>query len=161
MRLSKDKPEQEPVMPPAESGGFIPTLNKRGYMTSTLDLYMEAFISYASKSKFPVADIGAAYGISTIPALEKGATVIAVDIDERHLKILRQQVSEALQDRLTTVCAAFPEELDFAASSIGAFLIARVVHFLQPKSLLLAAERLHNWLVPGGKVFLTGRDSLS
>ncbi len=50
----------------------------------------EEFIKYAGETEGIVLDIGAAYGVSTIPALQTGATVIANDLDGRHLQILEQ-----------------------------------------------------------------------
>ena len=38
--------------------------------------------------KKPILDIGAAYGVNTIPALKNGATVIANDLEQSHLDIL-------------------------------------------------------------------------
>jgi len=147
--------QQQLEMPAPEANGFIPTLNKQGYMTSMLDFYMKSFVEYAATCKLPVVDIGAAYGIASIPALQNGAQVIAVDTDERHLQILRNQVPSALQKNLQTLCASFPENLNFRENSIGAFLLARVVHFFAPEKLTLAAHKLYEWLTPGGNVFLT------
>jgi SAM-dependent methyltransferase len=141
------------AIPPAEKNGFIPTLNRQGYMLSFLDVYTQAFVEFAGSCSKPVADIGAAYGVATLPALKVGAEVIAVDIDDRHLQLLRSQAPQGTM--LTTVCAAFPEAMDFAPSSIGAFLVARVVHFFTPARLEQAAKKLCEWLAPEGKVFLT------
>jgi SAM-dependent methyltransferase len=140
-------------MPPARRG-FVPTLNGQGFMNTRVHAYMEAFIAFAKTSAAPVADIGAAYGVATIPALEAGATVIAVDLDERHLHILRQRVPVACLERLQTIAASFPEGLRFDPDSIGAFLVSNVVHFFSPDRFQAAAQSLLDWLVDGGKVFL-------
>lgn len=141
--------------PPVYAGGFVPTLNGLGFMSTRVDLFMEAFIAFAKTSLAPVADIGAAYGVATIPALEAGANVIAVDLDARHLDILRQRVPSACRERLQTIPASFPEGLNFDHDRIGAFLVSNVLNFLSPERLQLAAERLFDWAVPGGKVFIT------
>ena len=142
-----DMPEQ--VYP-----GFVPTLNGKGFMSTRVDAYMEAFIAFAKTSPLPVADIGAAYGVATIPALEAGARVIAVDADERHLEILKQRVPSAYAERLQTIAASFPEGLSFAGDSIGAFLVSNVLNFFSPESLPLAARRLFEWTIAEGKVFI-------
>lgn len=139
-------------MPP-ERGGFVLTLNRKGYMRAEKDAYMEAFIAFASTCGSPVADIGAAYGVATIAALEAGATVIAVDVDARHLEILKRRVPSL--DRLRTIAGCFPEGVRFDENTIGAFLLSNVVHFLSPDGLQLAARCLYDGLVPGGKVFVT------
>ena len=142
-------------MPPQVYGGFVPTLNKLGFMSMCPDAYTKAFIAFSATCRSPVADIGAAYGVATIPALESGARVIAVDVDERHLEILRHRVPRVCLDRLQTICAAFPEGLDFNDGSVGAFLLAGVLHFLSPDRLQEAARRLFSWLTREGKVFVT------
>lgn len=142
-------------MPLPEPNGFVVTLNQQGYMTSTVDVFMQSFIDFAGTINKPVVDIGAAYGVATIPALVKGATVIANDLDERHLLILRERVPETLKEKLSLYPGRFPDELSFKSSSIGAFMIARVVHFFSPEKLIESAEKLFEWLDVGGKVFLT------
>lgn len=147
-------PQPLPEMPQARNG-FVPTLNRQGFMSTRPDAYMEAFIAFAKTSPAPVVDIGAAYGVATIPALEAGANVIAVDVDAEHLEILRHRVPSACSSRLQTMAASFPEELRFEPNSIGAFLASQVVHFLSPDRLETAAARLFEWLIPDGKVFVT------
>lgn len=142
-------------MPAEIYSGFVPTLNGRGFMSMRMDAYMQAFISFAKTSPAPVADIGAAYGVATIPALEAGATVIAVDLDERHLAILRQRVPDACLERLQTIAAPFPEGLRFDNDSIGAFLVSNVLNFFSPDRLPLAAKRLFEWVAAEGRVFIT------
>lgn len=131
------------------------TLNHHGFMSTRIDAYMEAFLTFAKTSPAPVVDIGAAYGVATIAALQTGATVVAVDVEERHLEILARRVPRADRKRLRTIRAAFPEELRFERRSIGAFLLANVVHFLSPERLQFATRRLFEWAIAGGKVFVT------
>lgn len=140
---------------PKSKDGFVPTLNKYGYMLSSLDDYTRAFVEFAGGCAYPVVDIGAAYGVATLPALERGARVVAVDLEARHLEILREKASAEFRDNLITIAAAFPEALELEGNSIGAFLVSRVAHFLSPERLELAARKLHGWLVPHGKLFLT------
>lgn len=142
-------------VPPSDSHGFIPTLNSMGYMTATKDRYMREFITFSALCREPVLDIGAAYGIATIAALEAGASVIANGIDPKHLQILQSLVSQEQRDHLTLLPGAFPHSLDLPELSIGAVLIARVVHFFDPMTLEASAEVLFRCLVPEGKVFLT------
>ena len=139
-------------MPDAESVR-VPTLNKQGWMLTILDSYTQAFVDFSAGCSLPVIDIGAAYGVASIPALEKGAQVIAIDIDERHLEILRGNAPK--NANLITKCAEVPEGLDFEDGSIGAVLAARVLHFLEPPRFQEALAKIHRWLAPGGKLFLT------
>lgn len=142
-------------MPEPEANGFVVTLNKQGYMTSTIDVYMQAFIDYASTCSGKVVDIGAAYGVATIPALTKGANVIANDTDERHLNILKDRTPPEFHSNLELLVGSFPDDLNFEKNCIEAFLIARVLHFFSPEKLLFSINKLHDWLKPNGKIFLT------
>jgi SAM-dependent methyltransferase len=139
---------------PEYAGAFVRTLNGLGVMSMRPDACMKAFIAFATTCTAPVADIGAAYGVATIAALKAGANVIAVDVDERHLRILKRRVPRACRERLQIIPASFPEGLSLGQDSIGAFLLSNVLNFLSPDRLPLAAERLFEWLVAGGKVFI-------
>ena len=141
-------------MPAVEPSGFVPTLNRMGYMTSTLDPYSKAFIEFSTVAPGPVLDVGAAYGVATIEALKNSKRVFANDIDSRHLEILRDRVPAELRDRLELFPGAFPEGLSFERESLGAILVARVMHFFDGATIDRSAETLHRWLAPGGKAFI-------
>lgn len=143
-------------MPDPEPNGFVKTLNNMGYMTSGLDAYSQAFVDFAPSAPGPVLDIGAAYGVASLAALNNGARVIANDIDARHLDILRERAPERLRSRLTLMPGSFPEGIDFAPGSLGAVLICRVMHFFDGPTIERAAAQVMRWLAPGGKVFAVG-----
>ena len=63
-------------------------------MSATLDEYSNKFVEYAATINHEVLDIGCAYGVATLAALEKGVRVLAVDIDPGHLEILKQRMPE-------------------------------------------------------------------
>ena len=148
-------------MPAPEFNGFIKTLNQMGFMTSSLDPYSQAFVQYAaqncsSPSSAPVLEIGAAYGVATLGALEKGAKIIANDLDPRHLEILSKRAEGIHNSSLVLAAGNFPETLDFPPESIGAVLICRVIHFFDGLTIEKAADKLFHWLIPGGKIFVVG-----
>lgn len=141
---------------PEERDALIATLNHRGYMLSQPEKYIQAFIDFSAHAPGPVLDIGAAYGVATIPALEKGAYVIANDLDERHLQILQRKVPLSLLDHLELKPGKMPSEIDFEENSLGAILTSRVLSFLLPEELDLSFEKIFKWLIPGGKLFYLG-----
>lgn len=141
-------------MPVAEPNGFIKTLNNMGFMTSTLDRYSHAFIGFAPYGPGPALEIGAAYGIATLEALKNGARVIANDIDERHLEILRDRAPMDQKKQLELLPGAFPKDLDLKPGSIGSVLVCRVLHFFDGPAIESAARILFRWLASGGKVFI-------
>ena len=137
----------------SQSRELIPTLNKQGYMLRELNEYSRAFVDFAPIAPGPVLDIGAAYGVATLPALEKGAHVIANDLDIRHLKILEENVSESYRKNLELKLGKIPGEVDFPENSLGAVLASGVLHFLPGDELIIAVKQIHKWLKPGGKFF--------
>ncbi|MEE2743698.1 MAG: class I SAM-dependent methyltransferase [Bdellovibrionota bacterium] len=142
-------------MPQPEENGFIPTLNQMGYMTSSLDPFSQEFVNHAGK--FPLEksmEIGAAYGVATIEALKKGAQIIANDLEEKHLHILRERTPEALREKLSLLPGSFPEDIDTEEGSLKALLICRVLHFFNEERLSLALKKIYSWICPGGKVFI-------
>lgn len=144
------------TMPTPEPSGFVKTLNSMGYMTSSLDRFSQAFVEFAPQAPGPSLDIGAAYGVASIAALAKGASVVANDIDGRHLEILRQRTPEEHRQRLSLAAGDFPDKLDFAPGSLGSVLICRVMHFFDGPTIERAAAKVMTWLAPGGKVFVVG-----
>lgn len=147
----------EPLaMPKPLESGLINTLNSMGTMTPHPDVFSRAFIEFAPKAPGRSLDIGAAYGVATLPALRNGASVIANDIDGRHLEILLSRVPQEDRDRLELAAGEFPDKLDFPDGSLGAVLICRVMHFFDGPRIERAAARVMRWLAPGGKVFVVG-----
>jgi hypothetical protein len=143
----------QPKMPSAEPSGFTPTLNKMGYMTAAPDYFSKEWIDFSGRAKLPSLEIGAAYGVATIPALESGATIIANDIDPRHLDILKQRVPAPLQKNLILRPGRFPGDIEFDPHSLEAILICRVLHFFDQPTIELAFQKMSSWLAPKGRLF--------
>lgn len=138
---------------PQSKGGFIPTLNQYGYMLEKPDKCSQAFIDYASCTKGCVLDIGAAYGVDTIPALMGGAWVIANDLDKRHLDILKQRTPKSVLDHLTLMPGKFPQEVSIAKNSLDAVLASGVLHYLPGDELEEAFCKVFEILKHQGKFF--------
>ncbi len=140
-------------MPEASIAGMIPTLNQRGFMNPTLDEYSKKFVEYAATLSDEVLDMGCAYGVATLAVLEKGARVLAVDMDFGHLEILLQRIPEEQRTQLRTLVAMLPE-VDFPDQCFGAILAARVLHFMLGPDIELSVRKMRRWLKPGGKLFI-------
>lgn len=141
---------------PPEADYFFATLNSMGYMLTAPESLMQAFITYAEKTQGQVLDIGAAYGITSIPAALAGAKVTANDLDPRHLDILWEEAPEAARKNLTLVQGRMPSELNFEAGQFDAILASRIFTFLPPETIPDCFERVARWLKPGGKFFYLG-----
>jgi hypothetical protein len=133
--------------------GLDDTLNKRGFVhePSTISL---AFIDFAGHAKGPVLDIGSATGVATLPALERGAQVIAMDMEAQHLELLRRAAPTAHQARLTTVAGRFPADLAFPDASIGGVLISQVLGFLSGDEITAGFSKLFKCMATGARLFV-------
>jgi SAM-dependent methyltransferase len=149
-------------MPEAESNGlFIKTLNMQGYMTTQLDDFSKKFIQLCNERKqerLKVLEIGAAYGVVSLAAIQTGAYVFANDLSPEHLQIIHSQAENLANknqaDKLITLPGRFPEELEFEDNFFDAVLICRVLHFFTGEQIKLALGAIKKWLKPGGKIFI-------
>ncbi|MEU8272167.1 alpha/beta fold hydrolase, partial [Sphaerisporangium sp. NPDC049002] len=135
-------------------GGMVATLNRTGVMVEHLVPYSSDFAEYAGRCGGEVLDLGCAYGVASIAALERGARVVALDMERRHLDILGQRVNDEARERLTLKRGVLPD-VDFADGRFTAVHAGRVMHFLGPEDVRLTLRKMFRWLVPGGKVFLS------
>ncbi len=133
---------------------MIPTLNRTGFMLEEMTQYSRAFADYAGTCESEVLDLGCAFGVASIAALENGARVLAVDMEKSHLDILQERVTPAAAERLRTQVGVLPD-LDFAPESFDAIHAGRVLHFLRPQEVRLVLARMFEWLRPGGKIVVT------
>ncbi len=144
-------------MPAAEAGGtFVPTLNKMGYMANYIDSYAREFINYSAdvSSSLPCLEIGAAYGKVTTEALKAGATIIANDLDWRHLQVLKNSIDPSILPKLTLLPGKFPDDIHMKSHSVAAVFASRVFHFCNPDELERALKKVFDILVFSGKFFM-------
>lgn len=140
-------------MPEPFIEGLIPTLNNRGFMSETLDSYSRKFVNFAGSIDAEALDIGCAYGVATLPALENGARIVACDMDAGHIEVLERRVPPQLRSQLRTSVGTLPD-VNFPEQAFGAILCSRVLHFLLGDEIKLAMQAMASWLQPGGKLFL-------
>lgn len=94
----------QPANPPGwNRPNMIPTLNGTGFMFEVRDSFTNDFISHAGQTTLPVLELGCAYCVASIPALEAGAKVVASDMEPQHLEILKSKVPPHLLDKLELV----------------------------------------------------------
>lgn len=148
--------QEQSVKQPEIKDNFIATLNRMGYMYIKPERIMQSFIDFCSEATAPVLDIGAAYGVASIPALEKGACVVANDMDERHLVILKSKVPPSLLSHLELKLGKMPYDLDFPQNYFSAILASRILNFIEPHLLRESFARIYKWLKPRGKLFYLG-----
>jgi SAM-dependent methyltransferase len=145
--------QQIPERPRFAVSGMVPTLNGTGFMFEALDGYAAEFIHFAGATGGPVLDIGCAYGVAVIPALEAGARVVACDMEPGHLAVLEEHAGASYRANLTCVVGELPA-VDFPAESFRAILCSRVLHFLTGEDIEVSVAKMASWLQPGGRLYL-------
>ncbi len=98
-------------------------------------------------------EAGAGYGHIVLEVLKTGARVIADEISQDQLEIIRQRVYERGLSGLEVIKAEFPEELDLPADTIDGILISRVFHFFTGSRIRESLLKIYRWLKPGGEGF--------
>lgn len=152
-RLGLWRPTTQPGW---SGGGMIATLNGTGFMFEVRDRFADAFIQDAGelgRNGRHALEVGCAYGVSTLPALEAGALITGSDLDPRHLEILRGKVPRHLLPNLELVPGALPH-MDFPPGKYDAILCSRVLHFLTGEDVDAAVRKMATWLAPGGRLYL-------
>jgi SAM-dependent methyltransferase len=146
--------DDRPMARPGWSGNnMVATMNDTGFMFEVRDRMAEDFIRHAGECGQPVLEIGCAYGVSTIPALEAGGTVTACDMEPQHLEILHSKVAPEHLARLTLVTGKLPE-VEFPDNHYAAILCSRVLHFLEGDEVDASVHKMARWLRPGGRLYL-------
>lgn len=135
---------------------MVPTLNRKGFMSSTLDPVSAAFTEtagHAGKSGNWCLDLGCAYGVASLAAIERGAQMIACDMELGHVSVLLERVPDAARDRVAVLAGLMPD-VAFKPESFAAVLCARALHFLDGNGVTKAVSAMADWLKPGGRVYL-------
>lgn len=133
----------------------ILTLNGMGSTTEEeIDPFCRQFVDDASSSKGRWSmDIGCAYGVHTLAALGRGARVIAVDLEPRHLALLSGMLPTSMSERLRVCAGRFPDIEMPVEETLGAILAARVLHFWDGRTIERMVARMFELLAPGGRAY--------
>ena len=146
---------QNPELPPPAEDGRIPVYNGDGYASPEPHPLSQEFVLFSSNSKYPVLDIGAAYGLISINALKNGATVICNEKEKKqleyicHIKSITQEEKKRLFLKHGSIL-----EIDFPKESLGAIHMSRVMHFFKPNEVELFLQKAYNWLIPNGRIYI-------
>ena len=144
-----------PELPPLAEDGRIPVYNGDGYASPEPHPLSQEFVLFSSNSKYPVLDIGAAYGLISINALKNGATVICNEKEKKqleyicHIKSITQEEKKRLYLKHGSIL-----EIDFPKESLGAIHMSRVMHFFKPNEVELFFQKAYNWLIPNGRIYI-------
>ncbi len=135
---------------------FVHTLNNMGYMAEDLDVVQAAFVDFCRNHPDGMhLDIGATFGVATLPVLRAGCRVVSCDLDERHLDVIRQEAPADLLPHLTLKKGHFPKTLRFEPNTFDAILLGMVLHFVPPAEMGEMLWHLREILTEKGRVFVT------
>ena len=144
-----------PELPPPAEDGRIPVYNGDGYASPEPHPLSQEFVEFSPITKYPVLDIGAAYGLTSINALKKGATVICNEKEKKqleyicHIKSITPEEKKRLYLKHGSIL-----EIDFPQESLGGIHISRVMHFFKPDEVELFFQKAYKWLVPNGRLYI-------
>lgn len=143
------------------SVGLVPTKNNTGCMFLQVGGYVNDWLNEWKVGSKPLLDIGCAYGIHTLHALKSGCDVIAADMSEAHIselqkKAMRSEYSAGnlISSHVMRLPTESPSSI-LPQASVSAVLISEVLHFLQVGEPLPALKQVFDWLVPGGRLFVS------
>ena len=144
-----------PELPPPAEDGRIPVFNGDGYASPNPHPLSQEFVSFSSTIKSPVLDIGAAFGLTSINALKKGATVICNEKEKKQLEYIChiKSITDEEKKRLYLKHGSILE-IDFPNNSLGAIHISRVMHFFKQNEVELFFQKAYNWLIPNGRLYI-------
>ena len=145
---------KKPSYPAEFIRGMLKTVNKMGITTLELAPPTKDFVEFSSHCKKPVLDIGCGFGVSSLAALNMGARVIAFDLAQEHLRVLKDNTPPELTDHLITKVGRFPDDLDFDANSLSAVHASMILHFLTGEEIMTGLQQCYDYLEPGGQLFL-------
>jgi polyketide synthase PksL len=126
----------------------LPTQNRTGWASNQLNEVSERFVAHCRFVTRPVLDIGAAFGLASLAAIESGATVYANDLAPSHLA----QIPPS--EKLILLPGRFPHDLHFPENSLDAVHASNIFHFLTGPQLARGLKSIAHWLAPGGKLFV-------
>ncbi len=132
---------------------LVDTVNNRGFI-HPLSSVSRDFVAFGEHAPGWMLDVGSGTGVATLPALTTGAGVIALDMEETHLKVLREMTPERYLPRLRTVTGHFPEALEDIDEPLGAVLISQILGFLSGDEIMMGFQYLFEKMTSGAKLFV-------
>ncbi len=131
------------------------TQNANGFFHQKTET-IQKFLIFCSglNNQSVVLDVGAGDGVATLPALEQGVRVLAMDKEIKHLEEIetKNPIRGGLQ--LQTIHGAFPEALAEIDEPLNAVLMSFVMGFLSPNEISRGLLNLFDLMAPGGKIFI-------
>lgn len=136
----------------------VATHNAMGHSFLESDPIQEMLHEYCAGGDKHVLEVGAGVGVNTLLALSAGNTVVTNDMEQGHLDIIAGEAEKMdgnKRNKLSFVKGIFPDQVNFGAAQFDVVIAFQIFHFLKPDQLDAGFTKIHDWLKPGGKFFLT------
>ncbi len=146
-------PRQDCSDLPIDSNGMVPTLNAMGHMAAQVDEFAQDFITYSIAYCHNVADIGPAFGITSLPIINAGIKTTVVDLEKRHIDYIKSHAEPSTLVNINAHVGNFPQTVKLTPNTYGAILVSRVLNFLNVDTLIHALTHLYDALIPGGRLY--------
>lgn len=141
----------------------IPTLNSNGAAMCFSTELTDAFLEHCRDPQCKrVLEVGCAYGIKASQIVQTGVSLVANDIEPRHLTMMKDIFDELFRnsphfknvDYLSGDIAALSQE-ELGIEKYDAILCESVLHFMYPQEVRAALASLYASLILGGKIYIT------
>src|SRR5208337_1519526 len=131
----------------------VRTGNRRGWISTALFYLSRRFVEHCADHRGVLAlDMGCGLGLASVAAARMGAAVIAVDLSREHLS--RLAAEDCGLGRVVPIQSRFPDNTAFRAGAFDVIHCANMLNFLTGEEIVAGARLMHQWLRPGGTLFL-------
>jgi ubiquinone/menaquinone biosynthesis C-methylase UbiE len=141
---------------------FVKTTNDKGWtFTDIFDEFSKEYVSFSTKDPNPTLEIGAgraataAVLVKQRQSIKNSAKVVINDLSDEHFKDALAEYPQLKNTAVTFLPGRFPTQLEFSENSFNTILASRIFHFLSPEDWRLGLKKIHTWLKPGGKFYIT------
>eukprot|EP00045_Choanoeca_perplexa_P003668 m.32592 g.32592 ORF g.32592 m.32592 type:complete len:442 (+) comp12162_c0_seq4:51-1376(+) len=137
------------------SSGYGLMLGAPSYLMRSWLAMLAQSLEETETKPLPGLEIGAAYGVATLPALQLGHDIVANDRDQSQLSHHWKGFGPEGSKRLTLLHGVVPAAtMALADQSISHVLASNVMHFLTPAELRACLQDLHRIMQPGACLFI-------
>lgn len=127
-----------------------PTFNQKGYMNNFHTPALDKYLDQVQKTHGQFADIGPAFGYTTLEALKRGGHITAIDLDAAHLRVIEEECPPNLKSRLKTREGHFPLTVQLEEVSYDGVLMSKVLLFYGASEIDHVLAHVYGSLKPGG-----------
>lgn len=137
-----------------------PTLNGTGYMNNFHTPALDQYLDQVEKTHGQFADIGPAFGYTTLEALKRGGLITAIDLDAEHLKVIEEECPPTLRARLKIRAGHFPSTVQLEDSSCDGVLMSKVLLFYKAFEIDGVLAHVYGSLKSGGYFYVVSPSPL-